>query len=228
MELSIDTSTRSASIALSQQGKMLWEQTWWSEQNHTTELLPSIQSLLEKAQRPMNELESIVVAKGPGNFSSLRIGISLAKGLAISLGIPLFGVNTLLIEAFPYLNFNELVYAALDAGRQELIWAPFSRSTDSFQMSPETVSSVDVFLSNVKTPSIICGEGIRAKATDFDSHIGPGVTIMDTAPSTRRASVLAYLGAQQLQRQAADEAHTLQPIYMRGPSITPPKQPKQR
>jgi tRNA threonylcarbamoyladenosine biosynthesis protein TsaB len=226
LELSIDSSTKCASIALSQQGNLLWEQTWWSEQNHTTELLPGIESLLERAHRSMSEVDSIAVAKGPGNFSSLRIGISLAKGLAMSLGIPLFGVNTLLIEAFPYLSFNCVVYAALDAGRQELIWAPFSRATDLLQMSSETVSSLDSFLSNVSAPSIICGEGIRARAVDFNGHVEAGVTIMNIAPPTRRAAVLAYLGAQRLEQHASDEANNLEPIYTRGPSITPPKQPK--
>lgn len=152
--------------------------------------------------------------------------MSLAKGLAISLGIPLFGINTLLIEAYPYLNFNGTVYAALDAGRQEVIWAPFSGAADSFQISAESVSSLEAFLSSVNAPSIICGEVIRARAVEFQTHIGDGVTLMDIAPPTRRAAVLAHLGAQRLQLDDPDEAQTLQPIYMRGPNITPPKQPK--
>ena len=225
MELAIDTSTRYASVALARQGEVVGEQTWWSEQNHTVELLSTVDEMFKKTQTSVKDLTGIIVAKGPGNFSALRVGVSLAKGLAMGLGIPTVGVNTLLVEAFPYLGQGMPVYAALDAGRGELVWASFLGGIEPCQTSSERVTDLETLSSHLIPPAILCGEGISQRAQELQEQRREGVVIAAIAPPTRRAGVLAHLGAKRLLAGDADELTTLHPIYMRGPSITSPKRP---
>ncbi|MEA3297988.1 MAG: tRNA (adenosine(37)-N6)-threonylcarbamoyltransferase complex dimerization subunit type 1 TsaB, partial [Chloroflexota bacterium] len=76
MELAIDTSYDLTSIALSQQGKIISERTWYSGQNHTVDLAPNLIQQFEQAKIKLDSMEAVFVAKGPGSFNGLRVGIS--------------------------------------------------------------------------------------------------------------------------------------------------------
>ncbi|MGD0855034.1 MAG: tRNA (adenosine(37)-N6)-threonylcarbamoyltransferase complex dimerization subunit type 1 TsaB, partial [Dehalococcoidia bacterium] len=102
MELAIDTSTDWAGLALSKEGISFSELTWKPGKNHTSELFPNLDNLLETARLDMKNLCAVFVAKGPGSYNGLRAGISAAKGLAFSLNIPMVAVNTLEMEAYPF------------------------------------------------------------------------------------------------------------------------------
>ena len=95
MELSIDTSTRQASIGLSQNGDIIAKNSWKSEQNHSKECFPKIIDLLEKTNLKSSDIHAVFVSKGPGGFSALRVGISIAKSFAIGSKIPIVGVPSL-------------------------------------------------------------------------------------------------------------------------------------
>ena len=89
MELSIDTSTSFSSIALSNKGKVIEELTWDAKRNHSVELSPAIWSIMDQAKLKPSNLKSVFIAKGPGGFSSLRVGMSFAKAMSLTLQIPL-------------------------------------------------------------------------------------------------------------------------------------------
>ena len=80
MNLSIDTSTRYATVALGDDGKVISELSWYSNQNHTVELVPNIELLLRRSEIEYSSISAIGVAIGPGNFSAVRVALSVAKG----------------------------------------------------------------------------------------------------------------------------------------------------
>ncbi len=223
MEIAIDTSTRYASIALARQGQVVWEESWRSEQNHMVELMPAVEELLKKAHASVKDLTGIAVAQGPGHFSALRVGLSLAKGLAAGLGVPIVGVNTLLIEAFPYLSLGMPVYALLDAGRGDVAWAPFFEGQEPSQNPALRVTDLEALLRQATPPALLCGEGVSQWLEKLMEHRQAGVLVATATPPTRRAGTLASLGARRLLQGQADDLATLQPIYLRGPSISAPK-----
>ena len=225
MELAIDTSTRYASIALARQGQVVWEESWHSEQNHTAELMPAVEGLLKKAHASVKDLTGIAVAQGPGHFSALRVGLSLAKGLAAGLGVPIVGVNTLLVEAFPYLGLGMTIYALLDAGRGDVAWAAFPEGQETLQDPEVRVTDLEALWGHITPPALLCGEGISQRLEELKAHQQAGVLLAATPPPTRRAGVLASLGSRRLLQGHADDLATLQPIYLRGPSISAPKAP---
>jgi tRNA threonylcarbamoyladenosine biosynthesis protein TsaB len=82
--LALDTSTRTAGLALYDGSEVLVEFTWSSLDHHTVELAPAIADAFEKARVKYTDLAALAVARGPGSFTGLRIGFALAKGLALS------------------------------------------------------------------------------------------------------------------------------------------------
>jgi len=224
--LAIDTSTRYAGIALSDGEKTLIELTWRSEQNHSVELLPTIQTTMERLTLDVGQLTGLVVATGPGNFSALRVGMSTTKGLAMALGIPLVGISTLELEAFPYLGTGMLVCPVIDARRGQVALALYdgARVTDPVVKGP-MLATLEEICSLIETPTLFCGEGLHVIAEPLRQNLGHKAIITHNSPPTRRPAVLAYLGSQRLKRGEVDDPAALQPTYLRGPSITAPKRP---
>ena len=101
MYLVIDTSTRHGAIGLWRDGTLARAMAWRSPGNHTAELMPAVESALAQEGCAASDLRGIVVATGPGAFSALTAGMSVAKGLAFPLGKNLVGVSTLEETAYP-------------------------------------------------------------------------------------------------------------------------------
>ncbi len=216
MELAIDTSTRFASICLSREGETAVELTWRSERNHSVELVPSIRGLLKRAQIGVADLGAIYIASGPGGFSALRVGMSAAKAMAMSLDIPLAAVGTLNIEAQPYLGLGSPVCALVGAGRRRLYLGDFS---DSSQPAYRVVEHEDL-ASSVSPDALFCGEGVPQALSFIRDAFGANATVADAPPPTRRAGVLASLGYKMLQEGNAADAMSLEPLYLRSSQVS--------
>jgi tRNA threonylcarbamoyladenosine biosynthesis protein TsaB len=93
--LNLETATRMCSVALSENGKLLALKELGGEYTHAENLTLFIEDVFAQSQRRLKDLDAISVSKGPGSYTGLRIGVSTAKGLCYSLGIPLMGVGTL-------------------------------------------------------------------------------------------------------------------------------------
>src|SRR5699024_1939365 len=93
--LAIDTSNEALGIALYQNEKIIAEYISVSKIKHSTRLMPAIAQLMENADVEPKDLEKIIVAKGPGSYTGVRIGLSIAKTLAWSLNIPIVGISSL-------------------------------------------------------------------------------------------------------------------------------------
>jgi tRNA threonylcarbamoyl adenosine modification protein YeaZ len=224
MELTIDTSSNIVSIAVSHQGEILAILTWRTRQNHTKELLPNLVCLLQQANVELASLEAIVVARGPGSFNGLRVGISTAKGLAFTLNIPLVGVNTLEAEAYPFACTGLPLRAVQKAGRQEIATAVYRQKDDDWQcLEADNLASVETLWGRTRQRTIFCGEIPTDIARQIRKNLGRRAIICQSnGPS--RGSSLATLGWRRLSRGETDDLLTLQPIYLRPPHITKPKE----
>jgi tRNA threonylcarbamoyladenosine biosynthesis protein TsaB len=224
MELAIDTSSNIVSIALSHQGEMLALLTWRTRQNHTIELLPNLVSLIRQARAELDSIEAIVVAKGPGSFSGLRVGMSAAKGLASALHIPLLGVNTLEAEAYPFAFTGLPLRAIQKAGHQEMATAVYRQKDDEWQcLEAENLVSVQTLCRRTRQKTLFCGEISADTAGQIRQNLGNRAIICQNN-SLSRASSLATLGWRKLSKGQHDDLLTLQPTYLRPPHITKPKE----
>ncbi len=225
MELAIDTSSNTAGIALSHKGEFLAELTWQTAQNHTVELLPTLIRLLEQAKVEPNSLKAVIIAKGPGSFNGLRVGISIAKGLAFSLNIPLLGVSTLEVEAYPF-AYTELPLCPIHkAGRGEIATAMYHQKDNKWHcLKREYLTTVDILCHQIKQKTLFCGEIPPEVMGELQQKLGKRAIIPQPFLRMRRAGFLAILGWQKLNRGEQDDPATLQPLYLRPPHITKPRE----
>lgn len=221
MQLSIDTSTRYASVALADGGKVLAELSWYSNQNHTVELVPSIDLLLRRNVIAYSELDLIGVAAGPGNFSAVRVALSVAKGLGIALGIPVAPASTLLIEAYPYLATGLTVCAVIGAGRGQVVTASYQKRSGNVVLeTPMRLASIQEILEQAESGSFLCGEGLSVMTNEElvaarESFIVPSVEML---PSRRASSIIHLFSDGDI--GVAEDAATIEPTYARPATIT--------
>ena len=224
MELSIDTSSSTASLALSQDEAILAELTWHCGQNHSVELLPAINKLMERVRVERSFLTGIIVAKGPGSFNGLRVGMATAKGLAYALKIPVVGISTLEVEAFPHLTAGLPVCPIHNAGRGEIAVALFQRQGDQrIRLWEEQITTISDLVEKITRSTIFCGDITIEQAQILKEKLGSKALLITKASALRRAGFLAELGWTRLKKGDWDDPATLQPLYLRHPPITTPK-----
>lgn len=124
--LNIETSGKTCSVALTREGVLEFDLDNSDGMKHAELLAPFVERAMEEVKRKEWKLDAVAVSIGPGSYTGLRIGLSLAKGLAFSLGVPLIGVSTLKILAVKamFRNFNftgeEILAPMIDARRMEV------------------------------------------------------------------------------------------------------------
>ena len=224
MQLAIDTATDTASLALIQDGKVLAESTWCCEQSHTTQLLPHLTDLLNRSKLSLQSINCIIVVKGPGSFNGLRVGISTAKGLAFSLGIPIIGISALELEAYQHAETGLPVCPILNAGRGEIATALYQKKDNEWQqLTAEHITTVDQLLPQITTKTVFCGELVSVIAAQLRKQLKQKAIIPPSTTGLRRANLLAKLGQLKLEAGKYDNLVTLQPLYLRRPQITKSK-----
>jgi tRNA threonylcarbamoyl adenosine modification protein YeaZ len=224
MELAIDTSSNIVSVALSHRGEILASLTWQTTQNHTIELLPNLVCLLQQAKVELGSVEAIIVARGPGSFNGLRVGISTAKGLASAINIPLLGVNTLEAEAYPFAFTGLPLRPVHKAGREEIATALYRQKDNEWQcLEAENLTTVKTLCRRIKQKTLFCGEIPADIIKEMQQNLGKRA-IISRSNSLSRARSLAILGWRKLSKGEQDDPVTLQPLYLRLPHITKPKE----
>lgn len=222
MQLAIDTSTDTASLALIQDNEILAELTWHSQQNHSVELLPKLNFLMNQAKADIRSATGIIVARGPGSYNGLRVGVSTAKGLAFSLGIPLVGISTLEAEAYAYADTGLPICAVHNAGRGEIAAAIYQKQGDKWsQLIAEHITTAETLCLQITTTTMFCGELAPEVAGIIRSILGEkALVVTSPAARLRRAAFLAERGMARLTAGDYDNLKTLQPLYLRHPPIT--------
>ncbi len=228
MYLAIDTSTNNASLAIIKEGQVLAELTWFSQQNHSVELMPNLNRLLEKTKTNLKSTGGIIVAIGPGSFNGLRVGVSTAKGLAFGMEVPLVGINTLEAAAYQYAETGLPVCPILNAGRGEIAAAIYQMKDNQWrQITNQHITTTDDLIAHITDKTIFCGEPAIAVLEQLKDKLGQKAIIPSPASRLRRAAFLAELGIKRLEAGDYDAPASLQPIYMRLPPINQPKRPIQ-
>jgi tRNA threonylcarbamoyladenosine biosynthesis protein TsaB len=216
MELSIDTASELASSAFSREGSLVSDVAWRCERNHTVELLPRIEQLMDETGIGKADLSAVFVSIGPGAYTGLRVGVSIAQGLARALQIPAIGVSRLELDAYPHREFDGPIVAVHRAGRGELAWASYQAGPWR-EVSPPRLSPPDDLAGAVKEGTLVVGE-----IDDKLSMLLEGRAVAVRGPAGEgRARSLAELGFARWQTGQTAEPALLLPVYLRPPAIGP-------
>lgn len=128
--LCIETASTNCSVALAKNGSLFALKEDYNDGfSHAERLHLFIRDILAENDMQLSNLDAIAVSKGPGSYTGLRIGVSAAKGLCFSLGIPLISVSTLTALA-NQVKENVMVVAMLDARRMEVYTAVFDKEKE--------------------------------------------------------------------------------------------------
>lgn len=146
--LGIETSTAVGSVALleSENGGILSQISVNIRAAHSEKLVPYINFALHEANLCKGDIDLIGVSIGPGSFTGLRVAISSAKGLALSLALPVVGVDSLMGCAFPYLSIQNKVAALFDAKRGEIFGAAYASNQNEI---PEILIEPQIFKTDI-------------------------------------------------------------------------------
>ena len=221
MLLAIDTATQRASLALHDGGCVRAEMTWEMASHHTVELMPRILWMLDQLGAKARDLTALAVAIGPGSFTGLRIGLAIAKGLALANSIPVVGIPTLDAVAVAQPVRKEPLVAVLHAGRGKLAAMCYRRARGEWRAQGDVaVTTTGRIGEDWDRPALLCGELDAAERASIVARLGDRVILADPAHSLRRAGFLAELGWRRVQSGAIDDLDALKPIYLPTAGVT--------
>lgn len=214
MLVAIDTATRFASLALYTPNAILAECTWQTHDNHTVELMPKLARLMGRQGLDVSALTAVAVALGPGSYTGLRIGVAVAKGLAMSLGLPLVGIPTLDILPHAVGDVNLPTWSVIQAGRGRLCYAEYRYQKGAWkQQSDFEVGPLSALIARLEGFAVVCGELEAPEVGSIKASLGNAVLVKSPAFALRRAGYLAEMAWQRLEVTHPDSAEGLSPIY---------------
>lgn len=207
--LAIDTSSEWAGLALTD-GSSAAELNWAAGRRQTASVMVEVERLLGTMRLGMNDIGAVAVATGPGSFSGLRVGMGIAKGLAIATGIPVIGVGTLEATVSPWSDIQP-VTGVIRAGRSRYVWAE-STLIEQFQ----TGTIADLVAGLARSPAgLVVGE---LDAHDEEIAREHGIVVPSTLVRARRALAVADLGYRRWVSGTLSDIAALEPVYVHGPA----------
>lgn len=214
--LALETSSRLGSVALVDDGRVIESTIVPTGLKHAAALLPTIGALLRRHGRAAADLQEVYVAVGPGSFTGLRIGVTLAKTLAWSISARVVAVPSHRVLAENAPPEALALITLLDAKRGQIFTSRFARPAMGGawqEVEAAHVDTLDAVLKRAATPVWLIGDGIPFHVRDgiADSN----VRLIGEAAWRCRAEVVARLGNAAAREGSFADAFTLQPLYIR-------------
>jgi tRNA threonylcarbamoyladenosine biosynthesis protein TsaB len=217
--LGIDTATVQVSCAIGGHEGVLGCVQSSRGKRHAETLTPAIDFLRRQARVDLSEISVVAVDLGPGLFTGLRVGVAAAKALASALSVPMIGVPSLDLLAFPVRFTSRMIVAAVDARRGELFYAFYRQVPGGIQrVTPHQVGDPDDLASELVATGaevLMVGDGAIRYAELFEDL--DRVEIADKGLAYPSASSLVQLAHPRALREEFVPSWELQPLYLRTP-----------
>jgi tRNA threonylcarbamoyladenosine biosynthesis protein TsaB len=214
--LGVDTATWRASVGLVIDGRVAAEQSLSTTGNHAAALLPLIEAVLGRAACAVHALDAVAVSSGPGSFTGLRVGVSVAKGVACATGARLVAVPTLEALARTVADHDGVICPVLDARKGELYAAAFAACAGQLtRIATDALVTPESLLDTLPTPCVVLGDAVERYGALFQSRWGERVTVLPFATHAPRGGVVALLGRERLLAGETADLQQLEPFYIR-------------
>ncbi|MCM3761071.1 tRNA (adenosine(37)-N6)-threonylcarbamoyltransferase complex dimerization subunit type 1 TsaB [Alkalihalobacillus oceani] len=213
--LAIDTSSFIMGVALTDHGKTVAELTTNLKKNHSLRLMPAIEQMMKEADISPRELEKIVVAKGPGSYTGVRIGVTTAKTMAWSLGIPVVGVSSLAVLAQAGRFFHGVIVPLMDARRGQVYTGSYiAQGMEVRQQGEDRLVLLTDWLDwlhEQQQDVLFIGQDVALHRETIVERLGERACFMPGAAQLPRPAELARLGDD---LQGVPSPHALVPDYL--------------
>jgi len=228
--LGIETSGTTGGAAVIAGGRLAASLAFSSPTLYSQRLLPGIEWLLGRAGIAIGDINGVAVSRGPGSFTGLRIGMSVAKAVAFANSAPVVGVSTLEALALRAagLATGLPVCAVLDA-RQGEVYAGLFRAADGpvaqpgecipmpnlERLQPDYAGKLEGIAGWITGPTVFLGEGALRYRTELASAFGPNFLLAPAIRLLPSAEEVAAIGLARLARGEQDDPVMLEPDYLR-------------
>ncbi|MCK1994889.1 tRNA (adenosine(37)-N6)-threonylcarbamoyltransferase complex dimerization subunit type 1 TsaB [Peribacillus muralis] len=213
--LAIDTSNFTLGVALVDGSQVIGEYTTNLKKNHSVRVMPAIETLLKACDTAPKELTKIVVAQGPGSYTGVRIGVTIAKTLAWTLQIPLSGVSSLEVLAANGRHFNGLVSPLFDARRGQVYTGLYEMENNLLKTVLEDCnilsSEWSIRLKEYNRPILFVGQDVTIHRDAITEALGDLAVFAPIQSFNSRPSELAFIGL----NKAEEDIHQFVPNYIR-------------
>jgi len=214
--LAIDTSNYVLGIAIIDDQKVIGEYITNVKINHSIRVMPAIERLMKECEVTPSELTKIVVAKGPGSYTGVRIGVSIAKTLAWTLNIPLVGISSLsILAASTARYFQGFVSPVFDARRGQIYTGLYQYENGQISVleQDQLVLSKDWAqeLTGRSEKILFVGNDLPLHRSTFEDTLGNQAAFAEITEHNPRPSELALLG----RNLPGEDIHSFVPNYIR-------------
>lgn len=233
--LLIETASEVSSAAIAIDGRVVALEEDLHCQSHAAQLTVQIEACSKGAGIPLASLDAVAVSQGPGAYTSLRVGASVAKGICYALGKPLIAIDTLLTLAWAarswYLNVQEgtkpvVLVPALDARRQEIWTALYDADLQLLAPTQSLVlenNSFENYIQRGAVPDILAGAVIAGNGSE-KIRSGLNLDFPVFFPEIMcSAQHLSDFAEKYFQSADFQDVAYFEPFYMKLPNITTPK-----
>jgi tRNA threonylcarbamoyladenosine biosynthesis protein TsaB len=214
--LGIETSGLTSGIYISINDSLLGQISLNIKNIHSRRLSGMIHFLLDQTDLTLRNISAIVLSAGPGSFTGLRIGYSLAKGLAHARALPIVEVPTLDIWAYQA-GMTELpVVAIMDAHREEIFCARYIWKNREFQRQGNYQLLPFTALSDlIKTRTLLTGADLENLSSKIDTLIGKNAVLPHPLPQQPEGRALLQLAYRKYLDREYSQTETCEPMYIR-------------
>ena len=218
LTLAFETSAKAASVALTQDGKLLGESYQNTGLTHSQTLMVMAEDLMKQCSCTIDEITAVAVAEGPGSFTGVRIGVAAAKGFAWGKELPCYGVSTLEAMALSLGVWQGYVCPCMDARRQQVYNAIFYADKGSLRRITEdraiALKDLAEELKIFAEPVFLVGDGSNLCYNTLSGQI-PGLVLPPEHRMHQRAVGVALLAVQAAAAGMTPGGAELTPNYLR-------------
>lgn len=219
--LAIDSSQDIGTIALGRDTELITEYHFYHKMNLLQRMHPTIEQVVSDAGCTVQDIEAIVVSTGPGSFTGLRIGVTVAKTLAYTLGKPVVGIPTLdAIARGVSPTLATFICPMMHARVDEVYWSLFDSTADLNMSGYEASPIEDVFkeIEDRGAPTCFCGSGATRHAEEIRRRFDGKAFVAKPWQGFARGAALIELGHERLRKGDFDDPVTLTPLYVKKPT----------
>ena len=218
LTLAFETSAKAASVALTENGKLLGESYQNTGLTHSQTLMVMAEDLLKQCGKTMADVTSVAVAEGPGSFTGVRIGEAAAKGLAWGGQLSCYGVSTLEAMAVSLGVYEGTVCACMDARRSQVYNALFRVEGGKLTRISEdraiALAELKTELEHIDGPIFLVGDGAVLTYKTLSGEI-PNLVLPPEHRLHQRAVGVALLAEQKQAAGETGDGNALSPNYLR-------------
>jgi tRNA threonylcarbamoyladenosine biosynthesis protein TsaB len=215
--LGIDTSGYANAIGVVDGNRILADFTFEARNDSLEKIVANIDFVLKEANLTLDDIQGFGVGLGPGSWTGIRVGVTVAKILAFSADKPVSGVPTLEVLAYNARNIPGIICPIINAGAGDTVYAAFYRTTDGTisRIGEYYVGDIQGLSEIIKEPTVFVGTEAQTYRQLIRQALGSPNIALETVEGVPKGATSALLAAIRLKRGENDDVLSLAPLYLK-------------